>query len=85
MSLFFGLLRINYFDSVSFMLLSVSKSVALYDLNVTRSNFSFVYALAIGPLLYLIVYATYKLLYQRVILRHCALCYKNRIDAVLAV
>ena len=85
-SLFFGLLQpykeswINYLDSVSFMLLSVSESVALYDLNVTRSNFSFAYALAIGPLLYLIVYTCYKLLYQRVILRRCALCWKNRID-----
>ena len=85
-SLFFGLLRpykerwINYWDSVAFMLLSFGEYVAAYDFSVTESNFSFAYALGVVPLLYLIVYATYKLLYQRVILRRCAPCWKNRID-----
>ena len=85
-SLFFGLLQpykeswINYWDSVAFMLLSVGESVTIYDLYVTRSHFSFLYALAVVPLLYLIVYTCYKLLYQRVILSRCILCCKNRID-----
>ena len=85
-SLFFGLLQpykerwINYWDSVAFMLFSIGEYVTAYDFNVTRSHFSFLYALTVVPLLYLIVYATYKLLYQRVILRRCAPCWKNWID-----
>ena len=85
-SLFFGLLQpykerwINYWDSIAFMLLSVGESVAIYDSYFTRSHFSLGYALAIVPLLYLIVYTCYKLLYQRVILHHCTLCCNNRID-----
>ena len=85
-SLFFGLLQpykerwINYLDSIAFMLLSVSEFIVLYDLNITRSNFSFAYALDVVPLLYLIVYASYKLLYRRVVLCHCAFCCKNQID-----
>ena len=86
-SLFFGLLQpykerwINYWDSIAFMLLSIGEYAAAYDFNVTnKSNFSFTYPLTVAPLLYLIVYTCFKLLYQRVILRHCALCCKNRID-----
>ena len=85
-SLFFGLLQpyeeswINYWDSVVFMLLSVGESVAVYDFYVTRSRFSLAYALAIVPLLYLIVYTCYKLLYQRAVLHHRILCCKNWID-----
>ena len=86
-SLLFGLLQpykerwINYWDSVAFMLLSFGESVAvLYDVYITRSPLGFVYALAVAPLLYLIVYTCYKLLYQRVILHYCTLCCKTRID-----
>ena len=86
-SLFFGLLRpykeswINYWESVAFMLLSLGEYLALYDQYVTRSHFSFsVYVLVVVPLIYLIVYTSYKLLSQMAVLRRCALCCKNRID-----
>ena len=85
-SCFFGLLQpykerwINYWDSIVFSLFSFGEFVAIYDEYVTKSDFALVYVLAAVPLLYLFVYTGYKLLYQRVILRHCTLCCKNRID-----
>ena len=85
-SLLFGLLRpykenwINHLDSFGFMLLSFGEFVVVYDDYVTKSHYTFAYALGVVPLLYLIVYTCYILLYQRVILRRCAPCCKNRID-----
>ena len=85
-SLFFGILQpykenwINYWDSVTFMLLSLGQFVALYDEYVTRSRFSLAYGLGILPVVYLTVYASYKLLSQPAVLRCCALRYRNRID-----
>ena len=85
-SLFFGLLRpyketwINYWDSIVFMLFSFGEFVVLYDHYVTRSHCSFAYGLIVVPLVYLIVYGSYKLLSQMAVLRRCALCCKNRID-----
>ena len=76
-SLLFGLLRpykeswINYWDSIALMLLSFGEIVALYDQYVTRSHYSFVYGLAVLPLVYLIVYTSSKLLYQPAV--RCAL------------
>ena len=84
-SLLFGLLRpykenwINYIDCIGFMLLSFGEFVVVYDY-ATRSHYIFAYGLTVVPLLYFIVYTCYKLLYQRVILRRCTLCCKNRID-----
>ena len=40
----------------------------------------FIYVLAVVPLVYLIVYASYKVLSQTAILHHCALCCKNQTD-----
>ena len=85
-SLFFGLLQpykenwINYWDSIALMLFSFGEVVVLYDQYITRSHFGFAHGLAVLPLLYLIVYTSYKLLSQMAILRRCALCCKNRID-----
>ena len=85
-SLFFGLLQpyrekwINYWDSIALYLLSFGEVIVLFDQFVTRSHFGFVYGLSTIPLAYLVVYTCYKLLYQRVIFSHCALCYANRID-----
>ena len=82
-SLLFGLLRpykeswINYWDSIAFMLLSLGEVVVLYDKSVTRSHFGIVYVLAVVPLVYLIVYTSYKLLSQMAVLRRCAVCCKN--------
>ena len=82
-SLFFGLLRpykenwINYWDSIAFMLFSLGEFVAIYDEYVAKSDFVFVYVLAVVPLVYLIVYTSYKLLSQMAVLRRCALCCKN--------
>ena len=84
-SLFFGLLQpykkkwINYIDSIGFMLLSFGEFVVVDDY-VTKSHHTFAYGLTVVPLVSLMVYTCYKLLYQRVILRRCALCCKNRID-----
>ena len=84
-SLFFGLLRpykenwINYWDSIAFMLFSLAEFVTVYDEHM-RFHFSFAYGLAVVPLVYLIVYTSYKLLSQMAVLRRCALCCKNRID-----
>ena len=80
-SLFFGLLQpykegwINYWDSFSFMLSSLGEFLAVYNEQVTMFQFGTV--LAVVPLLYLIVYASYKLLSQMAVLRRCALCCKN--------
>ena len=85
-SLFFGLLQpykeswINRWDSIVFMLFSLGEFDVLYEIFITKSHFIFVYALAVLPLVYLIVYTSYKLLSQTAILRHCALCFKNRND-----
>ena len=84
-SLFFGILQpykenwINYWDAVTFMLLSLGQFVALYDEYVTRSRFSLAYGLGILPLVYIIVYTSYKLL-SHLAVRHCALRCKNRND-----
>ena len=85
-SLLFGLLQpykeswINYWDSIVFMLFSLGEFDVLYGTFITRSHYIFVYALAVLPLVYLIVYTSYKLLSQMVIFRHYALCCTNRID-----
>ena len=65
-SLFFGLLQpykeswINYWDSIVFMLFSLGEFDVMYE-KIARSNFSFRYGLAVVPLVYLIVYTSYKL------------------------
>ena len=85
-SLFFGVLRpykeqwINYWDSIAMMLFSFAEFLTLYEEFVTSSHFALVYVLAVVPLVYLIVYTSYKLLSQAAILHHYALCCKNRID-----
>ena len=85
-SLFFGLLRpykdgwINYWDSVAMMLFSLAEFVASYDQYVIRSHFTFVYVLAIVPLIYFIVYTSYKMLSRTAILRRCTLRCMNRTD-----
>ena len=86
-SLFFGLLRpykeswINYWDSIGTMLLSLAEFVTLFDhRHYTSSSVAFKYGLAIVPLVYFIVYTSYKVLSQLGILHHCALCCKNQTD-----
>ena len=85
-SLFFGLLRpykenwFNCLDSIGAMLFALGEFVALYDEYVTRSNFVFIYGLIAVPLVYLIVYTSYKVLSQTAILHRCALCCKNQTD-----
>ena len=60
------------------MLFSLRECIVVYDEYVTRShNFSFAYVPAVVPLVYLIVYTSYKLLSQMAVLRRCALCCKN--------
>ena len=54
--------------------------VAVYNEKITKFHFGFAYVLAVVPLVYLIVYGSYKLLSQMAVLRRCALCCKNRID-----
>ena len=82
-SLFFGLLQpykeswINYWDSIAFMLFSLGEFVSVYNEQVTKFHFGFAYVLAVLPLVYLIVYGSYKLLSQMAVLRRCALCCKN--------
>ena len=84
-SLFFGLLQpykeswINNLDSIAFMLFSLAEFVTDYDEHM-RFHFSFAYGLAVVPLVYLIVYTSYKLLSQMAVLRRCALCCKNHND-----
>ena len=81
----FGLLQpykdswINYWDSIVFTLFSFGQFVAVYDEYVTKSDFVFVYILAAVPLVYLIVYTSYKLLHQMAVLCHCVSWCKNRI------
>ena len=77
-SLFFGLLRpytegwINYWDSVAMMLFSLAEFAALYDQYVLQSNFIFIlYVLAVVPLVYFIVYTSYKVLSRTAILHYC--------------
>ena len=85
-SLLFGLLRpykerwINYLDSITMMLFLFAEFSALYDQYVTRGHYVVVYVLTVAPLVYLIVYTSYKVLSQLGILHHCALCCKNRTD-----
>ena len=85
-SLLFGLLRpyketwINCWDSIVLMLFALGEFVALYDKYVTRSHYIFLYVLGVVPLVYLIVYISYKVLSQMAILHHCALCCKNQTD-----
>ena len=85
-SLFFALQQpykekwINYWDSIVFMLILLGEFDVLYEKFITRSRFIFVYALTVLPLVYLIVYTSYKLLSQMAILHQCGLCCKNRID-----
>ena len=77
-SLFLGLLQpykegwINKLDSLVMMLFSLGEFVAFYDQYAIRSDFVIVYVLAVGPLLYLIVYTGYKVLSQTTILPRCA-------------
>ena len=85
-SLFFGLVQpykekwVNYVDSIGFMLLSFVEFIATYDEYDIRSHFGFGYALAVVPLIYLSVYAGYKILSRMGLLHHCtcALCCKNQ-------
>ena len=85
-SLFFGLVQpykekwVNYVDSIGFMLLSFVEFIAIYDEYDIRSHFGFGYALAVVPLIYLSVYAGYKILSRMGLLHHCtcALCCKNQ-------
>ena len=86
-SLFFGLLQpyktswINCWDSIVFMLFSVGEFLAIYNKYIIRSrSFDLLYGLAVVPLLYLIVYVSYKLLLQTVVLRRCILRCKNQTD-----
>ena len=62
------------------MLFSLVEFAALYNQYVTRSHFVIVTVLGVVPLLYLIVYTSYKVLSRTAILRHCALCCMNRTD-----
>ena len=85
-SLFFGLLRpykeswVNYLDSVVMMLFSLAEFAALYDQYVTKSHFVIVTVVAFFPLVYLIVYTSYKILSRTAILRRCVLRCMNRCD-----
>ena len=85
-SLFFGLLRpykkswINYWDSVAMMLFSLAEFAAFFNQYVTRSHFVIAIVLAGVPLLYLIVYTSYKVLSRTPILRRCVLRCMNRTD-----
>ena len=88
-SLLFSLVRpykerwINYWDSIAMILFSFGEFLALYFLlgeYVSGSNFVVIYILGVVPLVYLIVYTSYKVLSQTAILHHCALCCKNRTD-----
>ena len=87
-SLLFGLLRpykenygwVNYVDSVALALCSLAEFIVLYDVHVRRSRFGFVYGLVAIPLVYLIVYTTYKLLSRTRLLRRFALCCKNQTE-----
>ena len=60
------------------MLFSLAEFAALYDQYVTKSHFVIVSVLAVVPLLYLIVYTSYKMLPRTAILCHCVLCCMNR-------
>ena len=63
------------------MLFSLAECIIVYDEHVTRShNFSFAYVIAVIPLVYVIVYTSYKLLSRMSILHHCVLRYTNQID-----
>ena len=62
------------------ILFSFAEFLALYDEYVTRGNYVLIYVLVVVPLVYLIVYTSYKVLSQTAILHYCALCCKNRID-----
>ena len=70
----------NYWDSIAFMLFSPTEFVAIHDEKITNFHFDFAYVLAVVPLVYLIVYTSYKLLSQMAVLRRCALCCKNQND-----
>ena len=84
-SLFFGLLQpykekwINYIDSIGFMLFSVGEFLAVYDEKGTRTFF-LIDVLAVVPLVYIIVYTSYKLLFQTAVLRCCVPRCKKQID-----
>ena len=83
-ALLFGLLRpykeswVNYWDSIGFALLALSELVVVYAKYVLRTRFGFIYGLAVVPLVYLIVYATYKLLSRTRLRHHCALFCNNQ-------
>ena len=85
-SLLFGLLRpykeswINYWDSIVMMLFSLAEFFALYNEYVSRGHLVFLYVLVVVPLVYLIVYTSYKVLSQLGIRHHCALCCMNWTD-----
>ena len=78
MSLLFALLRpykvnwVNTWDSIAFALFAFGELIVLYDEHVSKTRPFLAYILAMLPVVYIVVYTTYKLLHRIGVFQYCS-------------